>query len=144
MYKGIYQHYKGNYYEVIDIAKHSETLEDMVIYRTLYGDFGLWVRPLAMFLEQIEINGKKIPRFRFISNQPKVNNLMFEAHATSTDNERGIASGHLDAPLSEQGRTQAKELGSRYQDSKISLICCSDLQRSYETAELAFGARDDT
>lgn len=71
MHKGIYQHYKGNYYEVIDIAKHSETLEDMVIYRTLYGDFGLWVRPLAMFLEQIEINGKKIPRFRLMSNHPQ-------------------------------------------------------------------------
>lgn len=142
MHKGIYQHYKGNYYEVIDVARHSETLEDMIIYRALYGNFGLWVRPLTMFLEQVEIDGLKIPRFRFISNQPKVNNLIFEAHATSIDNERGIASGHLDAPLSEQGRAQARELGSRYQNSDISLVCCSDLQRSYETAKIAFGAID--
>ena len=142
MHKGIYQHYKGNYYVVIDIARHSETLEDMAVYRHCYGDFSLWVRPLSMFLEQVELNGEKIPRFRFISNHSKVNNLIFEAHATSIDNERGIASGHLDAPLSEQGRAQAKELGSRYQDSDISLICCSDLQRSYETAEIAFGSRD--
>lgn len=142
MYKGIYQHYKGNYYEVIDVARHSETLEKMIIYRHLYGDFSSWVRPLTMFLEQVEINGLKIPRFRFISNQSKVSNLIFETHATSVDNERGIASGHLYSPLSEQGRAQAKELGSRYQNSDISLICCSDLQRSYETAEIAFGARD--
>lgn len=76
IHKGIYQHYKGNYYEVIDVARHSETLEDMVIYRRCYGDFSLWVRPLQMFLEQIEVNGEKIHRFRFISNQPKVNNLI--------------------------------------------------------------------
>jgi len=142
MHKGIYQHYKGNYYEVIDIARHSETLEDMIVYRALYGDFGLWVRPLAMFLERVEINGLKIPRFRFISDHSKANNLIFEAHATSIDNECGIASGHLDAPLSEKGKAQAKELGARYQNSDISLICCSNLRRSYETAEIAFGSRD--
>lgn len=56
--KGIYRHYKGNLYEVIDVARHSESLEDMVVYRALYGDFKLWVRPLKMFLEDIEINGE--------------------------------------------------------------------------------------
>lgn len=61
--KGIYRHYKGNLYEVIDIARHSESLEDMVVYRALYGDFKLWVRPLKMFLEDIEINGELQKRF---------------------------------------------------------------------------------
>ncbi|CAM2773674.1 TPA: DUF1653 domain-containing protein [Legionella pneumophila] len=61
--KGIYRHYKGNLYEVIDIARHSESLEDMVVYRALYGDFKLWVRPLKMFLENIEINGEIQKRF---------------------------------------------------------------------------------
>ncbi|CZH13653.1 MULTISPECIES: DUF1653 domain-containing protein [Legionella] len=61
--KGIYRHYKGNLYEVIDIARHSESLEDMVVYRALYGDFKLWVRPLKMFLEDIEINGEIQKRF---------------------------------------------------------------------------------
>ncbi|AMV16146.1 Uncharacterized protein conserved in bacteria [Legionella pneumophila] len=61
--KGIYRHYKGNLYEVIDIARHSESLEDMVVYRALYGDFELWVRPLKMFLENIEINGELQKRF---------------------------------------------------------------------------------
>ena len=66
--KGIYEHYKKNYYEVIDLARHSETLEDMVFYRML-SDFSLWVRPLSMFLEEIDIQGKKVPRFKFISSQ---------------------------------------------------------------------------
>jgi hypothetical protein len=61
--KGIYRHYKGNLYEVIDIARHSENLEDMVVYRALYGGFELWVRPLKMFLENIEINGELQKRF---------------------------------------------------------------------------------
>jgi len=65
---GKYEHYKGTQYEVIGVAKHSETLEELVVYRALYGEHGLWVRPLKMFLETVEIDGKKIPRFRFIEN----------------------------------------------------------------------------
>ena len=67
--KGIYEHYKKKYYEVIDVARHSETLEHMVVYRVLAGDFSLWVRPANMFLEQVETNGEKVPRFRFITAQ---------------------------------------------------------------------------
>jgi hypothetical protein len=61
--KGKYRHYKGNLYEVVDVAWHSETLEYVVIYRALYGDFGLWVRPLAMFVEDVVIQGMAEPRF---------------------------------------------------------------------------------
>ena len=66
---GIYQHYKGNKYEVIGTARHSETLEELVIYRALYnssefGNNALWVRPLTMFTEEIQMEGKLIPRFR--------------------------------------------------------------------------------
>lgn len=60
---GRYRHYKGNEYEVIGTATHSETLETMVVYRPLYGDGGLWVRPAAMFAEQITVNGIRQPRF---------------------------------------------------------------------------------
>ena len=65
---GIYQHYKGNKYEVIGIAKHSETLEDLVVYEALYDNkvSKLWVRPLEMFLEKIEKDGKLINRFEFV------------------------------------------------------------------------------
>ncbi|MSR88782.1 MAG: DUF1653 domain-containing protein [Candidatus Margulisbacteria bacterium] len=60
---GKYRHYKGQEYEVLFTAKHSETLEDMVVYRALYGDFDIWVRPLTMFQESILIEGKYVPRF---------------------------------------------------------------------------------
>ncbi len=63
---GKYEHYKGNHYEVIGVARHSETMEDLVVYRALYGEGELWVRPLKMFLEEAEIGDKKVPRFRYI------------------------------------------------------------------------------
>lgn len=68
---GKYQHYKGNYYEVIGLAHHSETLESLVIYKALYhsdeyGKDALWVRPLSMFIEEVEIDGKKLPRFKYL------------------------------------------------------------------------------
>lgn len=66
---GKYRHYKGKEYEVIDVAKHSETLEEFVVYRALCGENELWVRPLKMFLEEVEINGEKIPRFKYVSEK---------------------------------------------------------------------------
>ena len=63
---GIYQHFKGNKYEVIGQARHSETQEELVVYRALYGDNTLWVRPKKMFLEEVEIDGKKTPRFKYL------------------------------------------------------------------------------
>lgn len=60
--KGKYRHYKGNMYEVIGVAKHSETEEEMVVYKALYGDFGLWVRPAEMWNQ--EVNG--VRRFTYI------------------------------------------------------------------------------
>jgi hypothetical protein len=66
MQLGLYQHYNGNYYQVIGLARHSESLEEMVVYRGLYGDYGLWVRPKTMFEEIINHNNQKRPRFEFI------------------------------------------------------------------------------
>jgi len=63
---GRYRHYKGNEYEVIGIARHSETLEELVVYRALYGDHGLWVRPRKMFGESVMADGKSVPRFGFV------------------------------------------------------------------------------
>lgn len=63
---GKYRHYKGNEYEVIGLAKHSETLEELIVYRALYGEEQIWVRPLKMFTEEVKINGKETPRFKYI------------------------------------------------------------------------------
>ena len=66
---GKYRHFKGNEYEVIGIAKHSETQEPLVIYRALYGEGGVWVRPAAMWNEMVERDGKTFPRFTYIQDE---------------------------------------------------------------------------
>jgi len=63
---GVYEHYKGQRYEVVDIAKHSETREELVVYKQLYGDGVLWIQPLKMFLEKVEHNNQRVPRFRLV------------------------------------------------------------------------------
>jgi hypothetical protein len=68
---GIYEHYKGKKYEVLGIARHSETLEELVMYKALYkseefGENALWARPKKMFFENVNIDGKEIPRFKYI------------------------------------------------------------------------------
>ena len=63
---GRYHHYKGKDYEVLGVARHSETDERVVVYRPLYNDSGLWVRPLAMFTETVLVDGNQVPRFAYI------------------------------------------------------------------------------
>jgi len=63
---GKYRHFKGKEYEVLDVVRHSETEEELVLYRPLYGDYGLWVRPIAMFFDMKDLDGKPVPRFEFI------------------------------------------------------------------------------
>lgn len=67
--KGIYKHFKGNEYELIYVAKHSETLEEYVVYKALYGKKEVWVRPASMWHEVIERDGKQFPRFLFIGEK---------------------------------------------------------------------------
>ena len=69
MKTGLYEHYKGMRYEVIDTLRHSETEELMVLYRALYGDEGLWARPYTMFFESVIIDGKEMPRFKYIGDE---------------------------------------------------------------------------
>ena len=66
---GLYRHFKGNLYEVIGIATHSETREPMVVYRALYGEYGLWVRPAAMWSETVDRDGYHGPRFQYIDSE---------------------------------------------------------------------------
>ena len=63
---GRYRHFKGKEYEVLGVARHSETQEELVVYRALYGDFGLWVRPVSMWNEAVERDGKTFRRFTYI------------------------------------------------------------------------------
>ena len=63
---GRYQHYKGKEYTVLGVARHSETEEELVVYRQEYGDRALWVRPRTMFLETVEVDGQRVPRFRHV------------------------------------------------------------------------------
>ncbi|BFU94653.1 MAG: conserved protein of unknown function [Nitrospira sp.] len=67
---GRYRHYKGNEYEVVGTARHSETEEEFVVYRALYGARGLWIRPRAMFEETVMVEGKQVPRFQFLKHGP--------------------------------------------------------------------------
>lgn len=68
---GIYKHFKGGMYRVIGVAKHSETLEDLVVYEALYDNpkSKFWVRPLENFLEEVELDGKKVPRFEYVGEK---------------------------------------------------------------------------
>ncbi len=66
---GRYRHFKGGEYELLYVAKHSETREDMVVYRALYGERGVWVRPASMWYEVVERDGKRIQRFTYIGEQ---------------------------------------------------------------------------
>ena len=63
---GRYRHFKGNLYEVLGLARHSETMEEMVVYRALYGEHGLWVRPASMWSETVDRDGYHGPRFQYV------------------------------------------------------------------------------
>ncbi len=65
---GTYRHYKGNEYTVLGVARHSETEEPLVVYRQEYGERGLWVRPLLMFTESVEVDGRTVPRFAWVAD----------------------------------------------------------------------------
>lgn len=69
MKKGIYKHFKGNEYELICIANHSETLQKMVVYKALYGNNDIWVRPIEMWNEEVEFNGETVKRFTFVRDK---------------------------------------------------------------------------
>jgi hypothetical protein len=66
---GRYRHYKGNEYTVLGVARHSETHEELVVYRQEYGDYGPWVRPKKIFMETVTVDGKDVPRFRYLGDE---------------------------------------------------------------------------
>lgn len=66
---GRYRHFKGNEYEVVGVARDSETMREFVVYRALYGERGLWIRPLEMFASQVERDGRTMPRFEYVGDR---------------------------------------------------------------------------
>lgn len=68
---GIYRHFKGQLYEIIDVATHSESLEELVVYRPLYGESKLWVRPIEMFEQEVTVEGQQVQRFTFVEKSVK-------------------------------------------------------------------------
>ncbi len=66
---GKYRHYKGKEYQVIGVARHSETQDEYVVYQMLYGNRSLWIRPAAMFLENVEVDGESLPRFQYVGDR---------------------------------------------------------------------------
>jgi hypothetical protein len=80
--KGRYRHYKAKEYEVVDVARHSETMEELVVYRALYGERGLWVRPRAKFAESIAVNGRDVPRFEYVGPMREGTSIGYPEEAT--------------------------------------------------------------
>jgi hypothetical protein len=75
---GLYRHYKGLEYRVLGVARHSETQEELVVYQALYGEYGLWVRPLAMFSGELELDGARVARFALVA--PETSTLSHPPH----------------------------------------------------------------
>ncbi len=114
--KGIYRHFKGNRYELIDIARHSETMEWMVVYRALYGERGLWVRPLSMWEEIVERDGVKTPRFALETEDFSREN-MEETMLSSADfgaPEDAISHEPIEKPAPEPESTDPRDALKRY------------------------------
>jgi cupin 2 domain-containing protein len=87
---GRYRHYKGNEYSVLEVARHSETAEELVVYRQEYGDHSLWVRPKQMFLESVEMDGRRVPRFQYLGEDRAdghtvAGNLLADLPASQSD-----------------------------------------------------------
>ena len=83
MKRGVYRHFKGNLYQLLDVARHSETGEKMVIYRALYGERGLWVRPAAMWDEVIERDGRQYRRFTYVADDEVTARKLRDANGVS-------------------------------------------------------------
>ena len=132
--KGYYRHFKGNPYEVTGVAKHSETLEDMVVYRALYGEHGLWTRPASMWNETVERDGKRYKRFTYLpDDDPKTKKLL-----------REVLKKRLDERLPEMERlTGIKAASYSIRDMKSCWGVCHIRQKTL-TFNLKLVRYDDT
>ena len=125
---GIYHHYKGNQYEVIGFAKHSETLEDLVVYKALYGEGGTWVRPLSMWENLIEADGKTVKRFEYAGDNEAADrqNELAEAHRSLLSTLRKCEK----IDIGKLGKSQKTLLERRIDALKLALTLIEKEQES--------------
>ena len=116
---GVYRHYKGNEYEVIGFAKHSETLEELVVYRVLYGERVTWVRPLSMWETAVEADGKTVKRFEYVGSNDEAEQkyALIEAHRALLSTLSKCEKMDMD----KLGKAQRTLLGRRIAALKIAL-----------------------
>ena len=108
---GLYRHYKGAHYRVLDCVRHSESEERLVLYRALYGERGLWVRPLSMFTASVDVAGEPVPRFALVRGEPGLR-----------DGEHGIADGSADeGPDDGRGADEGAEDDEEAGDQELSV-----------------------
>jgi len=137
--KGTYKHYKGNLYEVLSVGKHSETLDNVVIYQALYGDMGIWVRPANMWIENVKIDGKEMPRFEYIETKTQLpksiteiqkavyqNKVNHNFNITDVNKEFCLLYGEL-AEAYEAWRKKKDDLGEELADVAIYLLGLAEI-----------------
>ena len=125
---GLYRHFKGNYYRVLSVARHSETMEPMVVYKALYGDGGVWVRPAEMWTEAVEKGGKTCQRFRPLSAWERV--AFFERIYDELS-----AAAELDRPISCELRGKCLFLEEYYTSGEGPPDAAEDNLRCQKEAE---------
>jgi len=127
---GMYQHFKGNYYEVLCIARHSETSGPMVVYRALYGDGGVWVRPADMWNETVERDGHTFARFRKVSQAERVS--FYEA---LFDEVSAAGDSRTNEIISVAGDSRTNEKVSAAGDSRDAISSASDIEQKLRLLE---------
>jgi len=126
---GRYRHYKGKEYTLIGVARHSETEDELVVYRKEYGNHGLWVRPKAMFIEMIEVEGKSVPRFEYIGQEAVDANPTMEAVVLIGIQGSGKSSFYKDRFADTHVRINLDMLNTRHREKLFLDACLAAKQR---------------
>ena len=126
---GRYRHYKGKEYTVIGVARHSETEEELVVYRKEYRNHGLWVRPKAMFVEMVEVEGKPVPRFEYIGQDVSEANSAMEAIILMGIQGAGKSSFYKDRFADTHVRINLDMLKTRHREKCLLDTCIATKQR---------------
>jgi hypothetical protein len=130
---GRYRHYKGKEYTVIGLALHSETQEELVVYRQEYGEHGLWVRPKQMFQELVNVGGQMVPRFQYLGNsttyKKETTPTPQQAWQRLQDSSRGLQAGKVTSPIKNSRKPSDVYTLKLSQQQRYTLVHCTRLSR---------------